>query len=268
MERVPKQVLSWFCSYALELDCDAGLIAFDGSQNFRHQVYANYKAGRAGATGMGAKLVEDGPFEGRTHHEAVYASLKPTKELFRSLGFKVLHPKTFEADDVLVGAAYKLSKLGHHVYLDTNDKDMVQAVSKNVSIYHAEMTNRPREILTPANLPAMKFGLSPKQFLDYQTLMGDEVDGIPCVSAMTKSTALEILREHGSLEKFFATKKGDYFYRLRRTELHRNRKLVRMDKDAFTCSLEEMLFKNLKGEVAVKAFTVLRDQQRKGSLFG
>ena len=263
--KVPKLILNWFCSTALKLNCDGGLLALDGSDNFRYGVYQGYKAARSGVH----HTVEDGPLAGKSQHDAVYASLQPTKVLFKALGIRVVQMKRYEADDVLISVADKIGKKqGNHVYLLTLDKDMVQAVTDQVSIFYPEMQNRPEKIVTVADVKILKHGLTPRQFLDLQILMGDGVDGIPSVPGISKGEALTIIKEHGGLSAFFKTKEGQKFYQSRITELHRNKELVMLSKKAFPYVENDILFKGrLQGEADCKAFTTLMGKQNKASLF-
>ena len=263
--RVPLLMLEWFCSHAVRLGCSGGAIAFDGSENFRYDVYSGYKSNRGGIS----VTIESGPMGGLTLHDAVYASLKPAKELFKSLGIRVIHLKKFEADDVMISAAWVLArnKPQNHVYLDTNDKDMIQGITENVSIYHAEMLNRPEEILTLKTMPKMKHGLSPKQFLDLQILLGDGVDSIPAVPGIEKAEAIRMLKTHGRLSDFLKTPKGKEFYYARATELHRNKELVMMSKKAFPYVEKDLSFKYLTGEAECRSFVELRNSQRRRTLF-
>lgn len=265
-EKVPAMLLDWVCSYALKLRCIGGGIAFDGSENFRYEVYKDYKSNRGSGAAV-PKLVDAGPFKGMPVQDAVYQSLKPTKDLFKKLGLFVTQQKRFEADDVMRSCGWKLGKGNVLIYLVSLDKDIIQAVTDNVHIYIPEVDRRPESILMPADVIAKKKGLTARQFLDLQILIGDEIDCVPPVPGMTRGKALAILKEHGGLSAFFKTKAGKDFYYSRATELHRNKELVQLSKLAFPYTKKDLLFSNLKGEFPSQSFTTLRGLQTSRSLF-
>jgi DNA polymerase-1 len=69
-------------------------------------------------------------------------------------------------------------------------------------------------------------GLLPKQFSDYQVLIGDSTDNVPSLMAPKKSMA--VLKEHGTLKNWFETKEGKTFFLAHTSELIRNKQLIRM----------------------------------------
>lgn len=268
--RIPRMLLEWFCTYALRLKCSGGGIAFDGSSNFRYEVYADYKANRgSGANNGSPSLVKEGALAGMEVQDAVYKSLKPTKELFRSVGIFVTHPKRFEADDSMRSAAWRLCK--NHpetlMYLVSPDKDIVQAVDENVHIYIPEVNKVPERIIKPEDVPRLRGGLTALQFLDRQILLGDAVDNIPAVHSCPPATAMKIIKTHGSLHAFFQTEEGKAFYYPRANELNRNKELVRLSKKAFMYPKSSLMFDKLTGSANSNAFTTLKGAQTKRSLF-
>jgi 5'-3' exonuclease len=264
---IPMQLLSWFCSYSITLDCQAGALAFDGNDNFRYDLYKGYKANRSGSGGASDKVVERGPLAGKTTQEAVYECLKPTTKLFESVGLRAVQESRYEADDVLNSASKKFGVGKNHVFLGALDKDMTQCINERVSVYIPEMQKKPAILYTHKNTPTPKKGLTPKQFLDYQILIGDGMDTVPPVPAMTEKKALELLKEFGSLSAYFKTKAGRMFYDLRATELHRNKNLVGLSSKAFSLKASDIAFKNLRGSVPCRSFTALKEAQTKTSLF-
>ena len=269
-KRVPSLILDWFCSYALRLNCNGGGIAFDGGSNFRYAVYSEYKANRGSGANNGVPLVvEKGTMAGMTKQEAVYASLKPTKDLFRSVGLFVTHPKRFEADDSLASAAWRLCK--NHpdtlMYLTSLDKDVIQCVTENVHIHIPEVGKMPERIIKPADVPRLRKGLTASQFLDLQILLGDSIDNVPPMPGCTPAMALKIVKTHGSLKAFFDTKDGKDFYFKRATELHRNKELVKLSHKAFMFPKSNLMFDKLTGTAESVAFTTLKNKQTRSSLF-
>jgi 5'-3' exonuclease len=265
--RIPLQILSWFCEYALRLKATHGAIAFDGPDNFRYDIYKDYKGSRSGEGGGHDTVVNSGPFQGMTAADAVYSLLPPTVELFRSVGIMTIISDRHEADDCLSSAGHKYGVQSNHVYLVTRDKDMTQCVNKNVTVYIPPMQQKPEILLTSDSTPELKKGLTPKQFLEYQILMGDPMDDVPAVSAVNERQVLNILKTHGSLSSYFKTKEGRAFYDLRISELHRNKTLVGLSKKVPLPDSKLLSFSHLRGSAESKSFTTLRDLQKKASLW-
>jgi 5'-3' exonuclease len=268
-KRIPHLILDWFCSYALSLNCNGGGIAFDGSSNFRYAVYSGYKANRGVGADGSPSLVSHGTMAGMTKKDAVYASLKPTKELFRSVGIFVTHPKRYEADDSMSSAAWRLCKNHPEVlmYLTSLDKDIIQCVTDNVHIHIPEYNKIPERIIKPADVPSLRKGLTALQFLDLQILLGDGVDNVPPVPGCTPAQALKLIKTHGSLNAFFQTEEGKLFYYPRANELHRNKELVKLSHKAFMFPKSTLMFDKLSGTAESVAFTALKAKQNRKSLF-
>ena len=102
------------------------------------------------------------------------------------LGIFVSQQKRFEADDVMRSMAFKVgrvvngaSKIQSHVYLVSPDKDILQAVTEEVTVYIPKIGNAPERLIGPKEIPKIKSGLRAAQFLDLQILLGDAIDDIP-----------------------------------------------------------------------------------------
>src|SRR6202035_661405 len=110
------------------------------TQEFETIDYAGYKANR---TEMPPDLTQQLPYI----HRAL--------EAFR---IPILSYEGFEADDVIGTLSCKLSALGHHVYVVSSDKDMMQLVNNEVSILNPTKDNL---ILDPAKVEEV-LGIPPR----------------------------------------------------------------------------------------------------------
>ncbi len=164
------------------LDVSHVAMVFDaGSKTFRNDIYEDYKANRP-------PCPED---------------LKPqfpiVREAAESLDLAILEKAGFEADDIIATLAKKYSKEGYQVVIVSSDKDLMQLIDDNVSMYDA-MKNRnigEKEVLE-------KFNVKPEKVLDLLSLMGDSADNIPGVRGIGPKTAAELINEYGDLEGIFA----------------------------------------------------------------
>ena len=93
------------------------------TQAFETIEYGGYKANRAETP---PDLIQQQPY------------IRRALEAFR---IPILYYEGFEADDVIGTLSCQLSSLGHHVYVVSPDKDMMQLVNENVSILNPTKDN-------------------------------------------------------------------------------------------------------------------------------
>ncbi|NLZ41249.1 MAG: DNA polymerase I, partial [Comamonadaceae bacterium] len=150
---------------------------------FRDELFPAYKAHRPS---MPEPLVQ----QIALIHEAV-----------RLLGWAVLEVPGIEADDAIGTLARVAAAGGNEVVISTGDKDLTQLVKPRVTLVNTMA--RPPERLDAAAVQA-KFGVPPERIVDYLTLVGDSVDGVPGVDKVGPKTAVRWLAEHGSLDAIVA----------------------------------------------------------------
>lgn len=154
-------------------------VIFDSKKkNFRHQLYPAYKANR---TVMPDELQNQ---------------IQPLFEAIRALGLVLVVVEGVEADDVIGTFAEQAEKLGRTVLISTGDKDLAQLVNPQVTLINT-MNNL---ILDEAGVK-QKFGVSPKQMVDYLALVGDSSDNIPGIPKVGPKTAAIWLEKYDSLDK-------------------------------------------------------------------
>ena len=80
----------------------------------------------------------------------------------------------------------------------TSDKDLMQLVSDCVFLYDGM---KEREIRTTQVIE--KFGVSPSQVIDVQSLMGDSSDNVPGVPGIGPKKASELITQFGNLDNLY-----------------------------------------------------------------
>lgn len=152
-------------------------VAFDTkAPTFRHELSPEYKANRPP---MDSELAEQIPYIHR---------------LIQALGIPLICIEGAEADDIIGTLTYQACQQGHHVVISTGDKDMAQLVNDCV-LLEDSFTGK----ITDAVGVKQKFGIEPRQMVDYLTLMGDSADGIKGVPGIGKKTAEKLLNKYDSL---------------------------------------------------------------------
>ncbi len=156
------------------------LVLEGGGKQERVKVFADYKANR--------KPADDG----------LKKQMELAQSICASLGIAILKAPAREADDVLVGAAARLSESGFNCVLCTSDKDMYQSIGPNVGILPIDF----KEVVIEGSASCeKKFGVTPDKIVDYLSLVGDAVDGIPGVPQIGPVSAVKLLNEFGSVEQ-------------------------------------------------------------------
>ena len=164
----------------LRKDVPADYVAcvFDAKgPTFRDEIYPQYKAQRS-------PMPED-----------LRAQIEPIHEVVRLLGWRVLDVPGVEADDVIGTLALLGSRQGLQVVVSSGDKDLAQLVDENITIIDT-MNGKRRDLVGVQ----AEFGVSARQMLDFQTLMGDAIDNVPGVEKVGPKTAAKWLQEYGSLQ--------------------------------------------------------------------
>ena len=156
-------------------------VALDSpGKTFRKKIYPQYKGGRG-----------DMP-------EDLQIQVKRMVEILEAFNIPIFRVEGFEADDLIGTLTKKLVNEGCHVRICTRDKDMVQLIGPDVSIY--EMKTKK---LLDVKAVHEKYGLKASQFVDFLALQGDVSDNIPGVSGVGAKGATKLLQEWGSLESVY-----------------------------------------------------------------
>lgn len=157
-------------------------IAFDTkAPTFRHELSSIYKGDRPR---MPEELAEQIPHIHR---------------MIKALGIPLLQQDGVEADDIIGTLAHKACEQGHHVIISTGDKDMCQLVNGAILIENS-FDDKRYDVQGVID----KFGVEPRQIIDYLTLMGDSSDGIAGVAGIGKVTAQKLLALYDNIDNILA----------------------------------------------------------------
>mgnify|MGYP001181592226 FL=1 len=155
------------------------LVIFDAKgKNFRHDIYADYKANRP-------PMPED-----------LREQLSPLKEICNAMGMPVIETPGVEADDVIATLAVMSSQEGIPTVISSLDKDLMQLVEDPLVKMMNTMNN---QIYDVAGVEE-KFGVHPNQIVDYLAIIGDTSDNIPGVPKVGPKTAVKWLSEFRTLQ--------------------------------------------------------------------
>lgn len=165
----------------LEFSCSHLAVVLDsGGKTFRHDIFADYKSHRPPAP---AELIPQFPL---------------VREAVSSLNISLLEKQGFEADDIIATFAKTASNKGIKVTIISSDKDLMQLIDANISMYDPLKSK-----VIQAEQVIEKFGVKPEQIIDILSLIGDSADFIPGVPSIGPKTAAELLNKYDSLEGIY-----------------------------------------------------------------
>lgn len=157
-------------------------IIFDSARKtFRNDLDPNYKANRS-----------DPPDE-------LVPQFALVREATRAFNFDCIELNGFEADDLIASYTKEALEAGADVTIVSSDKDLMQLVSEQVSMFDSIKNRRigPAQVLE-------KFGVPPEKVVDVQSLAGDSTDNVPGVPGIGIKTAAQLIQEYGDLDTLLA----------------------------------------------------------------
>jgi len=155
-------------------------VVFDAAgDGFRNEIYPEYKANR-----------DDPP-------EDLIPQFPLMRDVVKAFGLKPIEEVGYEADDLIAAYAREAREAGAEVLIIAGDKDLMQLVRKDVTMYDP-MPGNERKI--GEKEVEEKFGVEPARVPDVQALCGDATDNVPGVPGIGIKTAALLIQEYGDLE--------------------------------------------------------------------
>lgn len=154
------------------------VVVFDSvGPTFRHKQFAEYKANR------------------KTTPDDLQFQLPLIYEIISAYNIPIYSCEGYEADDVIGTIARKTSVKKIPTFIVSADKDLEQLIDPYVKIVNAR-----RDEIIDLETFQKERGIRPEQMVDILALAGDPIDNIPGVPGIGLKTALDLIKEWGSLE--------------------------------------------------------------------
>ncbi|QOY53751.1 DNA polymerase I [Candidatus Sulfurimonas marisnigri] len=183
----PTGLLTGFTNFISTLqkqhDSDYIIFAIDTKGNtFRNEIDPNYKANR------------------KAPPEELTMQLPIAIEWIDKMGYKTLGKVGFEADDIIATVTHFAREKNYDVRVVSHDKDLYQLIDDGKVVVVDAIKRKSMD----EDACFDKYGVTPKQFIDYQSILGDSADNVPGVKGIGKVGAEKLLVEYGTLDNIYA----------------------------------------------------------------
>ncbi|PDT53648.1 MULTISPECIES: DNA polymerase I [Sinorhizobium] len=219
---LPVNAVAGFCNMLWKLLTDARdtsvgvtpthfAVIFDySSKTFRNTLYDQYKANR---TAPPEDLI---PQFGLIRHAT------------RAFNLPCIEKEGYEADDLIATYARLAEEAGAGVTIVSSDKDLMQLVTANVSMYDSM---KDKQITIPDVIE--KWGVPPEKMIDLQAMTGDSTDNVPGIPGIGPKTAAQLLEEYGDLDTLLS-RAGEIKQQKRREAIIANAEKARLSRELVT----------------------------------
>jgi len=231
----PTGLLTGFTNFISTLqkehESDYIIFAIDSKgDTFRNEIDVNYKANR------------------QAPPPELTQQLPVAIEWINKMGYKTVGKVGFEADDIIATVVRCAKEKEYKVRVVSHDKDLYQLIDdEKVIIVDAIKRKYVNE-----KACYEKYGVTPKQFIDYQSILGDSADNVPGVKGIGKVGAEKLLKEYGTLDNVYAhidEIKGAMQKKLiaSKEQAYMSKELVTLHPNVFECA--ELDFEEYKMDV-------------------
>src|SRR5690349_7368171 len=166
---------------------DAIAVAFDRPEpTFRHELVADYKAGRAEAP------------------DILRQQMGLVRQVVETLKIPMVDAPGFEADDVIATLATRARDNGDDVIIVTGDRDAYQLVEDpHVKVLYNRRGVSDYVLYDEAGIKE-RTGVTPDLYPQYAALRGDPSDNLPGVPGVGEKTAAKLINTYGDLDGIYA----------------------------------------------------------------
>lgn len=164
---------------------DGIAVAWDVSRKtFRTEQYPDYKAQR-----------EKAPDQFRSQ-------LPLIDEVLKALKIEQIRLEGYEADDLIATLSTDAVRDDWEVLIVTGDRDAFQLVGGPVKVVYTRR-GISDTILADSEYIEEKYGITPRQYVDYAALRGDSSDNLPGVPGVGEKTAARLIAQYGDLDGLY-----------------------------------------------------------------
>jgi DNA polymerase I len=166
---------------------DQLVVTFDRPEpTFRHEMIAEYKAGRAETP------------------DILRQQMGLARQLIETLHVPLVDAPGYEADDVIATLATRAAADGDDVIVVSGDRDTYQLVEDpHISVLYPKRGVSEYVLYDEAGIEA-RTGVTPANYPQYAALRGDPSDNLPGVPGVGEKTAAKLINTYGDLDGIYA----------------------------------------------------------------
>jgi DNA polymerase I len=195
-------------------------------------------------------------------------------QLLEALNIHAIGIDGYEADDVVGTMAKQAEQKGFLTYMMTPDKDYGQLVSENIFIYKPARMGNGAEIMGIKEVCEKWDIQSVDQLIEILGLMGDASDNIPGIPGVGEKTAIQYVKDFGSIENLIAN--TDKLKGKAKEKVEQGKDLAIISKKLatiitdvpYTWTEEELILKDLDKDKTRELFKELEFRQLAQKLLG
>jgi DNA polymerase-1 len=187
----PTGAIYGFCTFLLkmikDLKPDYVIACYDlKEKTHRHEVYENYKAGRA-------KIDDE-----------LIVQLESSKKFCEAFNIPIYSSVGFEADDML-GTIVDQTKNDEsiNIVIASGDMDTMQLINKEKVVVYTLKKGIKDTVIYNEDAVLERFGFKPELLTDFKGLRGDPSDNIIGIKGIGEKTAEVLIQNYGSLENIY-----------------------------------------------------------------
>ncbi|MDD3048680.1 MAG: DNA polymerase I [Bacilli bacterium] len=159
------------------------LVALDKGKTFRHDSYADYKAGRMATP------------------DDLNIQFGVAKTILDNMGIKYFEIDGYEADDIIGTLSTIITNTqNYEAKIISSDKDLLQLINDKVEV---KLLKTKDFIKMDKNAFIKEYGFEPIKIIDLKGLQGDPSDNIPGVKGIGEKTAFKLIKEYHSIEGIY-----------------------------------------------------------------
>jgi len=180
----PTNLLTGFANFINSLDSletDSLIFALDSKNNKRCEIYSEYKANRKEAP------------------DDLKQQLSVAISWIEKMKLSNLSIEGYEADDIIATISKLAKKESIKVTIVSTDKDLYQLIDENTTLFDPV-----KKIYIDREKCLDKFKVEPKNFIDYQSIVGDSSDNVPGVKGIGAKGAERLINEYQNLDNIYA----------------------------------------------------------------
>ncbi|OGZ37443.1 MAG: hypothetical protein A3A94_00280 [Candidatus Portnoybacteria bacterium RIFCSPLOWO2_01_FULL_43_11] len=136
--------------------------------------------------------------------QELYDQIPRIKEVVKSFDIPIFEKQGFEADDIIGTLVSKIkAKPEIKSIIVTGDLDTLQLVDDDKVVVYTMKKGIKDTIIYNKESVIKRYGLEPKQIVDFKGLKGDSSDNILGVPGIGEKTAVELLKKFGNLKNLY-----------------------------------------------------------------